>query len=161
MKKIGILFALMVFLGQAQAQVYYKSGTFKVIDAVKTTFHPGVQGSPTTTTVAFKMVVKSCCKLNFDSFWMDGFADKVEVRYSHKETWDGKPMQGDTLLVVCSYFVLPERENFPNQPEFTGSNVGKTPVSHKGGLLFRYNIKGKNYYYSIVNIKKGESVYAP
>lgn len=161
MKKcIAFTGALIGFALVSQAQVYYKSGTFKVIDAVKTTYYPGVMGAPITTTLSFKLVMKTCAKLTLDSFWLDGKADKVELIYSNRTAFDGKPMQGDTVIVNCSYFKLPE-ERPVNGPKVEGSPDTDPPAKHTGAALFRYTLKGKRYYFSIKDVKKGEGVYAP
>ncbi len=161
MKKILAVSLVLIFAQVCTfAQVFYKSGTFKIVDAQKKTFFPGVMGSPITTTVTFKIVMKTCTKLTIDSFWMDGMSDKVEVLYANHEAFDGKPMKGDTLLINCSYFKLPEEQPV-NGPKVSGSPSSEVPMKHKGAVLFRYVLKGKTYYYSILDVKKGENVFAP
>lgn len=159
----AVLLMMTVFISQsACGQVYYKSGTFKVLNASKRQLFPGVQGSPITTQVRFTMVLKTCARLKMDSFWMDGVADKVEIRYANGTAYDGKPLQGDTLTVICSYYTVPEPDPGINrQPIMSGSPASKPPVAHKGQMLFRYTLNNKAYYYSITDIKKGENVYAP
>ncbi|MCC7298161.1 MAG: hypothetical protein IT244_07480 [Bacteroidia bacterium] len=151
----------MVLFSSCKAQLYYKSGTFKVEDAVKTTQYPGVMGSPINTTVSFKLILKNCVRIQFDSFWMDGFTDAVSIRYANGGVWDGKPLKGDTLLMTLSYYKPTSQEGMPRELTVAGSNEAAAPVAHKGGALFRYTLSGKKYYFSIKDIKQGESVYAP
>lgn len=143
-------------------QVYYKSGTFKLEKASKFTLYPGVEGSPVTTTVSFMLIMKTCSRLTLDSFWMDGYTDKVNIRYKSGEVWDGKPMKGDTLLVALEYFrvTTPIPSDVDDEP-FLGSRQANAPVSHKGQALFRYKLGDKSYYYSFKDIVVRESVYAP
>lgn len=157
-----LLLMLSAMATSARAQVYYKSGTFKVEKAEKLVVYPGVMGSPITTTVNFKLVMKTCTRLTLDSFWMDGYSDKVNISYANGSTWDGKPMKGDTLNVSFVYYILTQQEGYPRDDlGLQGSNKAEAPVAHKGKALFRYTFGGKNYYYSIKDIENRESIYAP
>jgi hypothetical protein len=162
MKKCVLVAALFLVLWNAKSQVYYKSATFDVIEAVKSTQFPGVMGSPVVTTLNFKMVMKRCTRLQMDSFWLDGFADKVNVSFVNGEKWDGKPMKGDTLNVTLVYYRLTTQEGYPRDDlGLSNSTECAPPIKHKGGALFRYTFQGQKYYFSIKNIKQGENLYAP
>lgn len=163
MKKILTLAVILSFGMVLKAQLYYRSGTFQVQNAQKQVFYPGVQGSPINTTVTFQMIFKKCTKIAFDSFWMDGFTDKISIRYKNGDVWDGKPLKGDTLMFTLTHFrstampILGDEET----PDLTGSNQCVPPMKHTGGALFRYTLKNKTYYFSVKNIENVDSVYAP
>lgn len=145
------------------AQLFYKSRAFKVVEAKKQVFYPGVQGSPITTTVTCFIIAKKCTKLELDSFWMDGFADKVGVRYKNGDTWDNKPTKGDTLVVNFTYYRSTAMPMIGAEilPDMTGSSEANAPVDHKGAMLFRFENKGKKGYFSIKDVEMVNSVYAP
>lgn len=160
-KYIFILLLLFcAFTGNTNAQVFYKSGTFKIANASKRSMYPGVQGSPISTTTSFTLIVKKCTRFSIDSFWQDGYTDQVSVGYKNGSIWDGKPMAGDTLLVSCTYY-RSTSDNRPGMPMFFGSITESPKIKHKGLLLFRYFINGKPYFFSIKNMEVLESVYAP
>jgi hypothetical protein len=162
MKKQLATMLLMCSAAFAGAQVYYKSATFDVINAVKSTQFPGVMGSPIVTTVNFKLIMKRCTRMRLDSFWMDGFVDKVNVSFQNGEAWDGKPMKGDTLNVTLVYYRITTQEGYPRDDiGLSNSTEAAPPVKHKGGALFRYSFGTEKYYFSIKNIKQGENIYAP
>lgn len=163
MKKNLAIVALFFCSILANAQLYYRSGTFLVQNAKKQVFYPGVQGSPINTTITFQMVFKKCVKIEMDSFWMDGFSDAINIRYKNGNAWDGKPMKGDTLLVSLTHYrstAMPILGD-ENNPDLTGSRECSPPMAHKGEALFRYKMKSKTYYFSIKNVEKVDSVYAP
>lgn len=159
--KVLLMFAAFGALRPAAAQLYYKSATFNVINATVSVFYPGVQGSPINHNVTFALVMKNCGRLNLDSFWSEGYSDAVSVRYSNGSSYDGKPMKGDTLLVTCTWFEMREQTPIPGGPGITGSPQNPAPMAHKGRLLFRYQLNGKKYYFSIRELKSGVTVYAP
>jgi hypothetical protein len=149
-------------MAAAKAQLYYKSATFDVVNAVKSTQFPGVMGSPIVTTLNFKIITKRCTRMSFDSFWMDGFADRVNVSYQNGDAWDGKPMKGDTLNVTLVYYRITKQEGYPrDETGLSNSTEEPPPLKHKGGALFRYSFGKEKFYFSIKNIKQGENIYAP
>lgn len=163
MRTLGILVILLAALS-CNAQVYYKSGTFKVENATQSTTYPGIQGAPIVSTMHFTLILKKCTRISFDSFWADGFADKVMISYKNGDAWDGKPLKGDTLLVSLEYnrstaqdMVFPDGVGVLPQ----GSKQEEPPVKHKGKALFRYFLDGKSQYFSIEKIAKGNDIYAP
>lgn len=167
MRKINyrnpLLSVLFIAACNLSGQVYYKSGTFSVLKAQKLVVFPGVMGSPVTTTVNFELVLKKCTRLQLDSFWMDGYADKVNLSYANGQSWDGKPLKGDTIRVSLVYYMLTTQEGRPSDiPEIQGSVQQDPPVSHKGKAIFRYSLgEEKKYYFSIREIENLESIYAP
>ncbi|MBS3914154.1 MAG: hypothetical protein KG003_06620 [Bacteroidetes bacterium] len=162
MKNLFLAILTLLFALRIQAQVYYKSATFDIIQAVKSTQFPGVMGSPIVTTVNFKMILKKCTRLSMDSFWMDGFSDRINISYANGEHWDSKPLKGDTLNISLVYYRLTTQEGYPqNELGINGSPQNAAPVKHSGEALFRYSMSGKQYYFSIKKIKQGENIYAP
>ena len=163
MRILGMLVLMLAAWG-CQAQVYYKSATFKIENASQSTTYPGIQGAPIVTTIHFNLILKKCTRISFDSFWANGCADKVQISYKNGEAWDGKPLKGDTLLVRLVYFkstaqVMVFPDGVAVLPE--GSKQEEAPVKHKGEALFRYTMNGKSQYFSIEKVGKGNDIYAP
>lgn len=161
-KKLLLMVLISTFGLELFAQLYYTSGTFKVVSAVENKFYPGMPGSPINRTVVITLVMKRKTKLQMDSFWYDGYTDKVFLTNSKHQTLTDEANKGDTVYVTCSIFIPTQNPNFPPETsEQTGSKTGKTKLKHTGKLLFRYGFEKPQYYFSIKNIKQGTAVYAP
>ena len=96
-----------------------------------------------------------------DSFWLDGFADMVTISFANGNEFEYKASSKDTLLVNCTYVRWNDEDENPNAPKHSNSKECKPLKKHKGKALFRYALDGKKYYFSILNVKKRENVYAP
>lgn len=163
MRKITFFATFILLLTtNLNGQVCYKSRSFKVTGATKSVLYPGVMGSPITTTVSYKMIVKKCMRMELDSFWMDGFSDRVNASFADGSPFHGMALKGDTIQVSLVYFRLTTQAGYPKDDiGIHGSPEVMPPAEHKGGALFRYRSKKKTHYFSIENIKTLESVYAP
>lgn len=161
-RKSFLLMLLILPIIAVNAQLYYVSGTFKVIETSTYTQYPGVQGSPINTNSTIKIVFKRSTSFVADSFWHNGFVSNILIRNTKGESFSGSAKKGDTLILFMNYFQPTENPNFPPEMQNNnGSKKEKTRVKHSGQLLFRYGFEKPQYFFSVKTLKKAENIYAP
>ena len=83
-----------------------KSKHVKVLQATETVIYPGVAGSPTTHHIVVKAEMKKTGKLQCDTFWSNGYADRARVFNSSMQDATGKEVKkGETVVFGFYYFV--------------------------------------------------------
>lgn len=164
MKTLAYLFFILLFLSlpsMGKAQVFYTSGTFRIIDAESSSIFPGIPGANIQHITLAKIVFKKNTEFKCDSFWMNGYVATVSIRDTKGNKFSGKANRGDTLALVFNYLEPTVNNSLPPELQSAGSKKESPKVKHTGKLLFRYGFEKSQYYFSIKNIKKGENVYAP
>lgn len=159
--QICLLSLSMQIVLHSKAQLFYSSGTFRVISAESASHFPGVAGAPIAHTVSVVIVMKRNTQFLVDSFWYNGFVAKAQIGKRNSKNFESHCKKGDTLDLRFTYYEATENDNFPAGTIPTGDRKAKPPVAHKGKLLFQYGFSTTPYFYSIRNIKKGQNVYAP
>lgn len=164
MKLFSLLFSFLLLLSLpslSKAQVYYTSGTFRVIAAETSSIFPGVPGANIQHIAVVTLVFKRNTDFKCDSFWTNGYVSNASVRDTKGNKFSGKAHKGDTLALVFNYLEPTANNNLPPELQSTGSKKENPKVKHTGKLLFRYGFDKLQYYFSIRELKKGENIYAP
>ena len=130
--------------------------------STETIIYPGIANAPTTHHLVVKAVMKKGGTIFCDSFWSNGYVDKVRVLNSDmKFIGNNEVKKGDEVYFDFYYFVAPQ----PDNPEDThydnlGSKKEEAIKKHEGKLLFRYKIDDSKFYYlSVSDIVKGDPVF--
>jgi hypothetical protein len=152
---------LLVASVPAQAQLYYKSGTFDVLKAEHNTLFPGVQGAPIVDNYTLTLRFKRNTTFMVDSAWAKGRADKLEIAYANGNAFTGRVRTGDVLIIRLRIYTATAEPGTPGFEHYTGSPTTEPPRKHRGQLLFRYGFVDLRYGFSVMNIIQRESVYAP
>lgn len=149
-------------LFKINAQLYYVSGTFRVISSETYSIYPGVAGANIQHNTTIKIVFKRNTDFKSDSFWMNGYVSNTIIKDNKGNDFTGNAKKGDTLILICNYQEPTQNNNLPPELQTNkGSKEEKPRVKHSGKLLFRYGFEKPQYFFSIRTITKKDGVYAP
>ncbi|MFN7300093.1 MAG: hypothetical protein ACOVSS_08245 [Bacteroidia bacterium] len=161
MRKLLLLTFTLALVQWAEAQLYYTSGTFRVVSATRQTLYPGVQGAPISDNYIIDIVFKRSTAFMADTGWVEGRADRLELAYTDGRPFTGTVKKGERLRIILRLYTPTADASQPGFDPGPGSPQRPPFLSHRGKLLFRYGFSDLRYGFSIMQVVKKESVYAP
>jgi hypothetical protein len=161
MRKLLLLTFTIALAQSALAQLYYASGTFRVVSATRQTLFPGVQGAPISDNYTIDIVFKRNTAFMADTGWVEGRADRLELAYSDGRPFSGVAKKGDRLRIILRLYTPTADASQPGFDPGPGSPQRPPFLAHRGKLLFRYGFTDLRYAFSVRQIVKKESIYAP